>query len=464
MRKKFFLGFILLFLFCSKNYIENIREVETMVYSQEFESAVPQIRNLVIDAPDKDKLLYLMEAGVVLHSKKDFESSNKAFMEAEVISETLESSITKNTLSFFLSDNESNFLGENFERVLIKVYIALNYLNLNQMENAKRYFKKVEFELKEMKFDDAKYKQNIFARYLDAIASESLSSYNDARVQYKNLLELAPEHPEFLGDRYVLAMKEGDSNDIKKYQKGSTFLSSYNKDLQVIPYNTNLGELIVINQAGKAAVKQSRGKLMDDPEFSKGLRASVEGSLRSQSVAGLAIFAVILSFSFAENPIPIYTIRDDNSSKNAEILLNSKPISKTNILNNYTETAIKNFNDNYSKIITKNIASIATKITVVAMASIAIAQSSSQNDDDAAQLVKGVAGFVTGLVGGYAVSQTIKPDLRCWHTIPSNFQAKRIFLEEGEYELTLKSGAGKTETIKILIEKSKSTIVNFRTL
>ena len=214
--------------------------METSLYSSNFEAAVPLIRELVNESDSKDKLLYLMEAGVVLHSKGDYASSNKAFMQADQIADEINVSISKTAMSFLINDVESNFIGENFERVMIKLYIALNYLCLNQPENAKRYFQKVEFELKDMKFSDAKYKQNLFARYMDAITSESLGRYNDARVQYKNLLEMDLDKKEILGERYILAFKENDVADLVKFSEGKSQVQSYNKNLSKIELSSEL--------------------------------------------------------------------------------------------------------------------------------------------------------------------------------------------------------------------------------
>src|SRR5690606_6997050 len=103
----------------------------------------------------------------------DYESSNKAFRDAENVADNIKVSISRQGLSFLLSDNESNFTGEDFERVLIKFYIALNFIFLGEYENAKIYFRRLDLELREMKYVQGKYKQNLFARYLDAVLSET---------------------------------------------------------------------------------------------------------------------------------------------------------------------------------------------------------------------------------------------------------------------------------------------------
>jgi hypothetical protein len=457
-----FLLSLLLLGYCATSYQDKMKSVETALYSGKFDAAVPEMRTLVTDSGDKDKLLFLMEAGVVLHTKRDYEASNKAFMQAEVIADTIKTSVTKEALSFLLSDNQSNFTGESFERVMIKLYIAINYLCLNKYEDAKRYFKKVDFEQKEMKVTDAKYKQNILARYLDSIASESLEKYNDARVGYKNALELDPGNKDLLGDRYVLASKEKDRGDLAKYAEGKNYVSAYDKSLQRIPYTTTLGEIIIVNQAGKAAVKESRGKLIDDPAIAGPLQAAIEASLQSNSKEGLTATGVIAMLGSAENPIPIYKERETHLAVEVDILVNGISVGKTKIMNDYSATAMSNFNDNYKSIVTKNIASIATKVIAAGIAAYAVEKSVEKQTDSA--IYGAIAGFITGFISGGVVAASLSPDLRCWRTSPSNFQAKRIFIEPGEYDLSFKSNSGSTapDPVKLNIESGKATFVTFR--
>jgi hypothetical protein len=452
---------------CATAYSEKIQVVEESLYRGDFETAIQKIRSLVVNSDSKDRLLYLMEAGVVLRAKGDYAGSNKAFGEAEGIADTIQVSASREALSFALSDNESNFQGESFERVLIKFYMALNYLNMNDLDAAKRYFKKVAFEQKEMKFSEGSYKQNVMARYLDAIVSEHLAKYNDARVEYKNILAIEPQNKEALAGRYILAWKEGDSTDQGKFDEGKNYIQAYDKNLNSKPISNSMGELIVIVEAGKAAVKESRGKLMDDPTIATPLRGAIEATLRSDSQAGLSVGSVLAMIGGAENPIPIYKPRDPHLGKEVGIIINGKSIGQTQKMNDYSETAMNSFNENYSSIISKNITSIASKVVFASMAAYTAGESakrSREKDDLFSDLIGMAVSFVSGLVAGAAISSSIAPDLRCWHTVPANFQMKRIFLEPGEYEINFETNSPSLNPLsqKITIEAGKPVFLNLR--
>jgi hypothetical protein len=63
----------------------------------------------------------------------------------------------------------------------------------------------------------------------------------------------------------------------------------------------------------------------------------------------------------------------------------------------------------------------------------------------------------------------MKPDLRCWHTLPARLQLGRIFLKPGDYTLTLQYVAKNgqvsfQEEVPVQIEKDQKVFINRRSL
>lgn len=470
MKLKYFKKYIITIFFilaCATNYKSIIQETEKAFYAGNYDAALPKIRELVNKADNKDRLLYLMEAGIILHAKGDYKASNLAFKEAEEIAENIKISISKEGLSFLLSDNESNFRGEDFERVLIKFYIALNYIFLGEYEEAKRFFRRLDVELQEMKYVQGKYRQNLAARYLDAILSEYLGRFNDARVQYRNIEMMAPELSAIPANRYVLAVKENDSRDIEKLKSYSHQVLSFNQNLKQVPYDKKMGELVIINQAGKSAVKESRGKLANDQVFFLSLRASIQTALYARG-EGASAAGILLALTQAENPIPIYKDRDPMAALPRSIIINGQNMGKTTIYNDYSETAKMNFNENYSTIVAKNVSSLALKFIASYLASEAAARAvTSQRREKTQQdhLVENIVRIGIGAVTGYAASKTIAPDLRSWRLLPSNYQIQRYYFEPGTYTIQIPGGKLPTgeDTITVTIEEGKIIFLNYRT-
>jgi len=436
---------------CAGSYQKKIQGTEESFYSGDIDGAVTKITPLAQDSSSRDRLLFYMEAGGVYHTKGDYETSNEIFRRADEMAEEIKTSITDSAKSFLLNDRESAFQGENFERVLIKYYIALNQVLLGDLENAKRTLRKLEADLKEMKYEDSAFKQILAARYLDALISEELRAFNDARVQYKNLEMFGADRDFIHGERYLLAMRAGDAGDMAKHAAHRSQLPAKMKEA---------GELVLLVQSGKAAVKASRGNLMNDREFAIALRVAIDVAILSHG-KGLSTAGVIAMMGTAENPIPKFSFRDADSLPTLTVA--EKTVPKPALLTDFDQIAEKNFNENYSSYINKNVASIATKIVIAAVAADAVARQIRKNDNG---IVGALGGLAVGIGAGGAVAATVKPDLRSWHMLPARFSALRIVLPAGTYQISTPA----TEGLVVLgnheqpveIRPGKKTFVSLR--
>ncbi len=459
-----FLSFTILFQ-CSLHYDRLIHKAENYFFQGEFDSAVEQIKPIAKISKKKDLLLYLLEVALIYHTQKKYQRSNELFKQADDLAKKAKLSISKEVLAFLSSDQQKNYVAEDFERVLIKFYIALNYLLLNDFDSAHKYFKKLQFNLKELKHFGSVYKQNLMARYLSALLAEKFENYNDARVEYKNIGNFYREKREFLPDQYVLAVKEQDRQDINRYSSSKTKIRAFSKSMKRVNYNRNMGELVIIHQAGKSVVKASRGHLKNDAIFMASLHPAIRVAMLNKH-ATLTTSGVMSTLYSAENPIPVYKFRDHRKSWGLSVYLNQKKVASTKLLNDYSKTTIKAFNDNYQKMITKSVASIAVKAVSSVIASYATKQSAEKSLGPAAGIGIGV---LTGLVTGSILGSTIKPDLRCWRLLPSNFQVERIFLEPGEYDFEVRAQNGgriltQNSSQKVDIAKGSLLFINVRSI
>jgi uncharacterized protein len=458
---RLFIFFIALVLSnCVSSYVKKVKATEDAFYSGDIDTAVAVITPLAKDSASRDRLLFYIEAGVIYHNKGDYKTSNEILTRANEMAEEIKTSITGATASFLLSDRQSAFQGENFERILIKYYLALNMTLLGDLENAKRMLRKLEADLKDMKYEDSAYKQIMIARYLDALISEELGSYNDARVQYKNLELLGVDSAWLSRERYRLAARSKDPEDLALY-------SEYKPQVMEFPnIRTPLdmehpGELVILIETGKAAVKTSRGRLMNDVEFAVALRVAIEVAILSQG-KGLSTAGVIAMLGTAENPIPKFVPRDATPAP--QLRLEDQVLPQALELTNFDLIAQKNFNDNYSSYVTKNVASLATKIVVAAVAADAVARSIRKNADG---VWGALGGLAVGLGAGAGVAATVKPDLRSSHMLPSGYAAIRITVPAGFYTLNLAQPrpdlvvyGNLTPTVEI--KPGKKTFVNLR--
>lgn len=444
----------------SFDHSKKISEAEKLFYSGKYMEAARKLLPAV-NKKSKDQLLFMMECGLMLQVAGDYENSNMVLKEAAKIADQITISVSKQAASLLLSEEATNYNGEDFERVLIHMYIGINYLMLNKPDEARVSFKKVNDVLRDINVTTGKsYKQNLMAKYLTAIAFEQTAELDNdmhdrefAYIEYKQIYELNPGLAMVYRDLQRLSRQLGDTDEYNQW------IQRFGKRDTMPP---NAGELIVIFQSGKGAIKKSRGPLLSD----KAMKASIHVTLNGMSLAqGVTIAGVMLALNQAENPIPQF-VKRNNIIDHMLINVNGRDVDRTTMLEDVAATARRNLEDDYGRIYAKVAAGIAVKTAAAVASGIAakkIAEEFKQTGGYA-----GLIGAVVGTGVGLTLVSQIKPDLRSWHTLPENFQLSRVFLPEGKHEVTFKfinnNGAiHKTDTISVEIKKAKKTYALYRT-
>ena len=452
---------IFAFISCStKSYDKEMMDSEQLFYSGQYlEAARLLLPN--VNKAGKDEFLFMMECGLMLHTGGDYETSNKVLLKAGKIAQIKPISVTQQAASFLTNDTKANYRGEDFEKVLVHMYLGINFLMLNKYDEARVEFLAVNNELAKIRNEDGEaiYKQNIMAKYLTAIAFEivgekdkDLRDIEFAYIEYKQVYALDSKLDMVKNDLLRVSKRLGYNEDYNEWQR--TFNRSYNED-------PDSGELITIFQAGRNAIKKSRGPLLDDRAMGAVLRATITAASTSK---GITIAAVLVTLNQAENPIPTFE-RRSNKVNRIRVEAAGKSIN-TVMLENVEKTTVQNLEDSYKILYSRVAASIATKAVaslVAGMAAQALAQKFVGNAGTA-KLIGGIAG------GGTAVAlfSQMKPDLRCWHTLPANFQLGRMTLKAGTQKVNfvLMGNNGTVERIEktVEIKKGQKTLVNMRTL
>jgi hypothetical protein len=452
----------LLALCCTANYNVQMQESEKQFYAGNYLEAARTLLPYV-NKNDSDQLLFMMEAGLMLHAGGDFKKSNDVLLAASDLSEKIAISVSKTAASLFLNDTVTNYRGEDFERVLIHMYLGINFLMLEKPDEARVEFKKVDIVLRSIKESGGgAYKQNLMAKYLYAVAFELSAvamkddnDYNDAYVEYKQIFEKDPGFESVKTDLLRMAKTIGDTEDYQKWRgRFGALDASIPKDA---------GELILIYQAGQGATKQSRGKLMADVQ----MKSAVQTSIRGMSLAqGVTMAGIVAALALADNPIPKF-VKRSNKGRYATFSADGIGTHSTYMLEDIENTAVKNMEDQYGSMYLKVAAGVAVK-AAAAVASGLIAQKIAESAGGNFKKFSGLIGAAAGAGVGAGLASQIKPDLRCWHSLPANLQIKRIFLKPGSYDIALSAvgneGTVDQKTVKVDIAPGKKTLINYRTL
>lgn len=153
----------------------------------------------------KNSLLYYLDYGFLCHYAGLYEESNKALDEAERLSDELYAkSISREIGSYIINDKVKEYAGEEFEQLYVHIFKCLNFIALNNTEDALVEVRKANerMELLEQKYRDAtdEYNANAEAgvrvpeadchfhnsalsRYLGTVLFRTDKAFDDARIE-----------------------------------------------------------------------------------------------------------------------------------------------------------------------------------------------------------------------------------------------------------------------------------------
>jgi uncharacterized protein len=381
----------------------------------------------------KNALLYHLDLGMLLHLDGEYVESNMAFEEAKRLSQELfTKSVTREASTFLVSDNTRPYYGEDFERALIHVFSALNYVFLNQGMEALVEARQVDFLLAKLETDHGHknvYREDAFARYLMGLIYENQGEINDAYISYRKALEAYETYKKHYGvsapsalvqDALRTAVALGFQDRVAEIQRrwggetpgplpegaGEVIVLHYNG---LIPEKTDsFFEIGFI--AGWAYVEAERPVGEEQEQVSQA--ASVARSLLADEVVRMAFPAYV--------DVP-YRIR--SMTVRAEV---AHATHTASVAQDIGAIAKKNLQDRIGRVRAKTIARAVVKF---ALSQRLAARVGEERGAGAAWLTKKVLQV--------ASSATELADKRSWETLPDEIAVARVVLPAGTHDLHL---------------------------
>jgi hypothetical protein len=176
--------------------IKHYPQINQCLLKEDYASAHKLIRKNKKAYPKRNAVLYHLDEGVVSHFAGRYDDSNESFSKAESRMEELYTkSLSKQAASFVISDNTIPYRGEDFERAMVNLFMALNYAGLGDWEDALVEARKVDNTLTIInnQYEEGKkniYKEDGFIRFLMGVLYEADGELNDAFISYRKAEEI----------------------------------------------------------------------------------------------------------------------------------------------------------------------------------------------------------------------------------------------------------------------------------
>jgi len=414
-------------------YSDSFDLVEKKLASKQYDAALQEIEKQANSG--KDKVLYLLNKGMVLRMKRDFISSNQALEAAKSEMERLYAeSISENALSFVLNDATVSYAGDDYEQVLVHLFMALNYLEMGQLNDARVEALQVDAKLREIGEDipDSKFTEDALSRYLSGMIYEELGEWSDAMIAYRKAYEAYKKYqasfklamPDMLKhDLLRLAKRQGLAEEVAQYKQefGLEPISQSNSGAE------QEGELVFVFSNGLAPIKREKIISATAP-----LPVKVAPAQRRKSAA--PPLPVVVNIA-----LPYYVSRA-NRVRSARIRVSGKEV-VTQVMEDIDAIARESLDGHMVAITARSIARAVSKVAIQKT----VDRAGKGGGDNAA------AELVGSLFVRVAAIATERADTRSWLTLPANIQMARLSLPPGSYAVTVDLLGEKAQVIQTLV-------------
>ena len=134
---------------------------------------------------ERDRVLYWLDKGAVLHSARDYRNSDALLDQAELrVEELYTKSLSQAAGTVLVNDTTQDYAGEPHERALLHVLRALNFAFQHRVDDAVVEARKVTSFLEQQgeRVGMTTYRDDGFAHYLSALLFEDQGRHDDARI------------------------------------------------------------------------------------------------------------------------------------------------------------------------------------------------------------------------------------------------------------------------------------------
>jgi hypothetical protein len=375
--------FLLLGAGCAGDYVSRTRALREAYEAGRHREAAEGFAREATDEQHIDRLLALMDRGMVLHAAGEHEESIRVLAEAGKLADQLDViSVSEEAKVLLSSEREKTYRGEDFEKLAISVLQALNFAQLGRDESALVEVRRVNERMQKMIRDEGKpYEQLAVARYLAAVLWEDGGHDDDAFIDYEAANRLAGDLGPLAEPLVRLARTTGRDDALAALRRQYP-------SLDPAPLGEGEGQLLVVVEAGRV------------PQKTNGTR---DGKARAEIIA-----------------VPVF--RDRTWTRGAEVSVDGGPPVAPVAITSLEQVAKVHLEDRVGRMVAKQLAGAALKVAGAA----AVAKAT---DSEA-------LGYLTFL----AMSAVNQPDLRSWLSLPAQFQLARFRLPAGEHEVAVAAG------------------------
>ena len=377
----------------------------------DFSRAHHYVQEHAKDYGKRNRLLYLLDRGMFAFLIGEFREAIAAFTEAEqLINELYTISLSQEATTFVVNDNAAPYRGEDFESVMVNIFLALSYANLSEIDEALVEARKVDSKLTAINLQYAgneknAYREDPFVRLLMGILYEmgqTSSDLNDAYISYMKALQgydseyqrFGVSFPEPLVENLFSVasfMGRAELRKVKRRFPSHRFVSRADRK--------KMAEVYVLHLNGRTPVKQEDVIVVPTPDGQVVKLAFP----RYEEISGLIVGA------------RLHALPEGGKKQFVADFRVGEPIGGI---------AIENLENRRVRIYAKTVARVTAKY-------LAVKEAGRSAEDQ----FGGLAGLLTKVTGDLMIFMSEQADLRSWRTLPQEVLISKVTVPPGNYQI-----------------------------
>jgi uncharacterized protein len=457
MPKRLLIGFLLILLMLTgcRTYYQRQQEFHEHFRSGQMEQAARVLQQDTRSAKNRNRLLHLLNQGVVHHMLQDYQASNQFFEEAFILGEDFRRDYLDEALALVTNPNVTEYRGEHFELLMVHYFKAMNFIHLGDFDAALVECRRMNIKLAALADryqSNNRYRRDAFVHNLMGIIYDAAGDHNNAFIAYRNALEIYQEDFSSLFGVQVPGQLKLDLIRTA-YLTGFGDQGRYYEELFGITYDPSRdarqGQLVFFWQNGLGPVKEEwsinfmlvrgAGGVVQFVNEDMGLSFPFPVSERASGDLG-DLRVVRVAFPRFSERRPVYSSARLNAAGQTKPLFLAQDINAI---------AFKSLEDRMMREMGSALLRLAVKQA---------AEQSLRRQNES-------LGAILGLLG----AATEQADTRNWQTLPYAIHYTRMELPEGSHDLSLElllpnGNLARTLPLQAEIRSGRTTFLNFHTL
>lgn len=389
----------------------------------------------------RSEALYLMDKGMIQHLAGHYTDSIHSLSNAEALTEELYTRRIRSEVEAFLtSDNALPYEGEEFEKVLLNVLMAVNYAQLGLWDDALVEARKVDHKLTllgDRNQNRMTYSKDALARYLSGVLYEAAGDLSNAFVAYRLALDAFQQYGKAYGvpapallRQDLLRVSEAlgltqEHEEYKQAFQGTTWQSE--------SASQGLGEIVFITYAGHAPIKRD---IFVDIPFSADALSLVLATKRYDRHDNRAADSILygLNGRIIRLALPQFVPRRSVVAYTEVVLAGgeSRHASRSVVMEDITAIAAKDLEERLFRTLVKTVARAAWKLALAEAVRMGVREAVGQKDGGV------LAGAVAGAMARMIAIASEEADKRSWATLPDRIHVGRMKVPPGTYDVELR--------------------------